>query len=1381
MFFIVKYKSVNKCSLFFARKLHVIRYSNCHKDDIGFCIIFYGRTCCNVWKGVVMGEVENVLSEVYKWIHNCDEQYFVALQKAYIMLFRAYCKNSDGHNYNNDESIKEYLYFKEKLEDAGISNEEMLLFQKMWRKAENVEKRVVKNEVFDVDDALMYARRYNDIVDKLLARKSLKYKLDISKFLFPQQSEGSRVDAEGAVKKEIERIEKQRIKKTKSENLCPECGAKMIRRDGPYVTFWGCSNYFKTGCKGKREYGKTFTDKPQRYSGSSTPEFRQYEQRTQWFVAREREKGGKVKFMQSLGVGYELLRLLQEDSELYDDYRRCSHWRFDYKTYEKKAVDEELRHVAALAYKLLTRGKITLLSPKVEKFILSTFKNETGKAECLLNYQNRHENPLFWLDGSGTEKCFYNEILPAIFGSGYEHYVIPQVHLSSLVYAEEDIGNQRVDFAINDGKNKIVIELDDSSHEEHKEYDNKRDECLEDAGFKVFRVPNSEVELESENIKQLINSFKIPQSNNLELQSAKGVIVGKIIHQIEIVIVYGIMHGIFTSDEHIILDLDASIFKAEETREISEIILADINEFFSRIADLYSLPIKFNINLTLEEKNTELDKLCKEISYNTEKRATENRVIISDFAYEQDFVNYSPRYGEVGYYSGNEETLLYFLNYFFRKERFREGQFEGVSNVLNKIDSLLLLPTGAGKSITFQLASLLTAGIVFVVSPLVSLMMDQVENLKQYGIDRVKAFAGSLSDVEKTEMNNLIISGNSIITYISPERLQIQSFRDVIENTLEEIPVPMFVIDEAHCLSEWGHDFRTSYLNLGRIIREHCKFNGTEPIIMALTGTASDNVANDVRNQLDIWKDGSLITPNKFDREELNYHIIECETKEKRQNLLETLEKLPSKFDVEQETFYSLKGEKTFSGLIFCPYVNGEFGTHKIRRILSDNEYSCKEYSGSPPKSSGKSKEEWEEKKRKAADDFKHNKCHMLVATKAYGMGIDKSNIRFIIHYNTPATIEAYYQEVGRAGRDRSQAMCILLASLDDNGEDDRDRVEYFHKKTYEGEKTELKYIKIMYNKLWDTSEGFKKKNFYITLEGKKDDTKAEKALYRLLLIGVIDDYTKTRLNEYYIHMSNVIPEKVRKAFEECIAKYHEGRVNSEIAKLNNLSDDDIKEYIIAVAGILMDFIYDNIVRGRKEAIASMFDLVKRAIKEEDQNAYMHREIESYLASDEKEAIGIILNGERAALKESAEFFINGEYQNLNAIRGQLTRQIESHPDHPGLILTRAFIDSSRGDSNFDEDDVVKEINIGFKYAKERYSATAEDTEEYFKWMLKEINKKNPAFALKICQAMKNIYSAEKMLEIVAGIITNTKDIEILKYRYLVEFSDEIVRIAGGE
>ena len=392
-------------------------------------------------------------------------------------------------------------------------------------------------------------------------------------------------------------------------------------------------------------------------------------------------------------------------------------------------------------------------------------------------------------------------------------------------------------------------------------------------------------------------------------------------------------------------------------------------------------------------------------------------------------------------------------------------------------------------------------------------------------------------------------------------------------------------------------------------------------------------------------------------------------------------------------------------------------------------------------------------------------------------MGIDKSNIRFTIHYNTAESIEAYYQEVGRAGRDRNLAMCVLLASLDSSEGDDRARVEYFHKNTYEGEKTELRYIEIMYGKLWENSEGFKKRNFNIVLEGEKDNTKAEKALYRLLLIGVIDDYTKIKLNEYNVKMSNVTHKKVKKAFEECIAKYHEGRVSAEIARLNNLSVADLKEYIIAVAEVLMNFIYDNIVRGREEAITSMFNIVKGAMKEEDQNAYMHREIENYLASDEKEAVGIILNGERAGLRESEEFFINGEYQNLNSIRGQLTRQIESHPDHPGLILTRAFIDSLKIDSSSGENELVKEIDNGFKYAKERYSASAEDVEEHFEWMVKEIGEKNPEFALKICRETKNIYSAKEMMDIVTDITDNEKELEAFKYKYLVEFSEEIVEL----
>ncbi|MGN8764516.1 RecQ family ATP-dependent DNA helicase [Hornefia butyriciproducens] len=1346
-----------------------------------------------------MDDKAKLINEVYNQFQISSNQYFVALQKIYNMIAKFYWGDAIQQFEDDWGHIKEYSALNELFDSVQLSNMNWRAFRGLWKHANKIKH---SNEVleFSPDYARLCAETYNSIVDEVLPDEAMTFKLEIANFISKEDTNDYSETVADAFKHALKRAEEHSMqqvivlreeeRRRKKLKLCPECNAPLELRtrrvDG--AKFWGCSNWKpdRTGCNftmnyiPEKEPDNNLT-KNDEVSDSINAELKvnfkfenipvKYKNETHWFIARERKKGCKVQFIQSLGITAPALKEINGSEETKNNYKRCSHWRFDYDFATPRNISEELKLVSGLAYKLLTRGKLTLLSHKVEEYITSSFEMQLDMPDALLNYQTMHRKPNYYLDGNGTENYFYTDILPRILGRGFEHYVIPQVALASIVSTKEDIGQQRVDFAINDGRNKLVIELDDPAHIEHQSYDKVRDTLLNDSGYRVYRIPNSEVNPDSNHIKQLASEFVRVDVNSEQLYSMKGLISGKIIHQLETVVVFGLMHGIYDIDQSIAVDLDTDIFSAAEAESILAIASADLNELLSRIAKLYSIELIFNLRFSQKSITTEIQ---KEITYNTDNSASENRTVITDFAYASDFMNNMPIYGNIGQYSGDEETVLYFLNYLFRKDNFREGQFEAISNTLKKRDSVVLLPTGHGKSIAFQLASMLTNGSTFVVSPLVALMLDQVDNLNQYGIDRAKALTGGLSNEEKEEMSELIISGDSIITYISPERLQIEDFRKTLEDTLREIPIPLFVIDEAHCLSEWGHDFRTSYLNLGRIIRTHCKYNGLPPTIIALTGTASDNVLTDIRNQLGIWDDGSLITPNKFDRKELHYRVLTCKSSEKQQKLLEVLDYIPSYFGLEKGEFFELNDDNTYCGLVFCPWINGDFGIYEISKLLANNGHSCEMYGGKMPKNwSGNLS--WEQQKSKATQDFKNNKCNLLVATKAYGMGIDKSNIRYIIHYNIAQSIESYYQETGRAGRDHQDAVCILLASLDNNN-DDYKRIVYFHNRAYRGQSVELDHISEIVDFIFSEP---KDRNFSTAGKSEENQISYEKAIYRLLLIGVIDDYTKIRRDEYSLTINDISRQKIRASYLKCISKYHEGRVNSEAEKIDALHTDNIKDFVKAVSSLLIDFLYDNIVASRQAAMDSMRDLAQAAANADDQDQFIHTEIENYLSNGNQDAIGIITKGDRAGLKESADFYINGDYQSLNAIRGQITRQIESHPDHPGLLLARAYIDSIHEDYS-NEKDILNDIGKSIHFAQTRYSATKEDLKTYFGWMVTEIAKSNETFALKICAHLRDVYSSTELFEIVEKIADKESELVPFAYSYFADMSSNVLEIIGG-
>lgn len=337
----------------------------------------------------------------------------------------------------------------------------------------------------------------------------------------------------------------------------------------------------------------------------------------------------------------------------------------------------------------------------------------------------------------------------------------------------------------------------------------------------------------------------------------------------------------------------------------------------------------------------------------------------------------------------NMQLAKELLKKHFGYENFRQGQEDIIYHILNMEDCLGIMPTGAGKSICYQIPAMIFDGITIVVSPLISLMKDQVDNLNQVGIPAT-FINSTLSTFDYAQTINNILNNVYKIIYIAPERLATDSFL----NLLKQLNVSMFAIDEAHCVSRWGHDFRPSYTEIANIILNL----DTRPVVAAFTATATEIVKEDIIGLLHLQTPFTLTTG--FDRPNLYFSV---ETPINRKQFL----------------FDYVKNNQDKSGIIYC-----------LTRKTVDSIYDdLLEFGIAVSKyHAGMS----EKQRTNNQNDFVYDKTCVMVATNAFGMGIDKSNIRYVLHYNMPRDLESYYQEAGRSGRDGDNANCILLFNRSD-------------------------------------------------------------------------------------------------------------------------------------------------------------------------------------------------------------------------------------------------------------------------------------------------------------------------------------------------------------
>lgn len=1125
--------------------------------------------------------------------------------------------------------------------------------------------------------------------------------------------------------------------------------------------FWGCPTWPITKCRETLP----FTEDGNGESAETTkPNLSLYSQLPRSFSARSRFEGFQVRFFESVAVSETSLENILESELSETSLRAFSQWRVDYPPNERITPwKERERQAISVAEKLLTRGRLTLCSPSLEQKYTKRFLKQNDSVTPLnltdkILFPNLHSRSLDYLLDSRAETMFFEEFLPSKLGSNFHCWVIPQVEIASLLSPNlPDSVSGRIDFLIcHPNLEPIVVEIDGEEHQHHRNVDERRDAALFREGYKVIRIPTAEIEhLEGENLSILNDLLalddKVPDEQTLREDSlTKFIHAIKVSHQIQLIIIQAIQTGFLaladSSQWKLSTDLvQVGLFNQNESLFILKSSVADLLALLRNLGKLYSIPVcqgEPKLAATSDDSSVH-------ISFTGEDFASRASFFVQNVSVPFHIANSVFTTSPAILEKPSQVVLGYFLNYIFRKPSFWEGQVDAITRTLEGKDSIVLLPTGAGKSIAFQLASLLLPGRAIVIDPIISLMEDQIDNLQSVGIDRAVAITSQITDPhDRSRVLSLFGQGEYLFAYIAPERFQIVEFREALRTLTVHTPISLIAVDEAHCVSEWGHDFRTAYLNIGRTSRIYSESDGITPPLLALTGTASRAVLKDVQRELQIEDFDSIITPKSFDRPELKFHVFSSSSAEKSARLLGYLgQTLPGRFSSSRASFFQPNGKSTYSGLVFCPHVNGPFGVVEISdKIKASLAVTIAFYSGKEPKFY--SKENWGSTKQDVARQFKHNQVPVLVCTKAFGMGIDKPNIRYTVHFGIPSSIESFYQEAGRAGRDRRVAHCCILVSDDDpertkrllnpstkteeihrviqglarEENDDITRALYFQTIAFPGIAAEKSRVVQVIQAFPDISKRETRTVRFSSLERNK----AEKGLHRLLILGVIADYTiNYNSDEFTIKIAGATKESIIDAYGKYVAGYLKGRQQVELEKSNKFLSLPLSEFILAIVEILLHFIYEVIERGRRRAL---YEMLLAATASPSDSSIRQRILRYLEATEYSDALEQVIAERNAGLEKTKDTFETIRSPNESAeLRGQVARYLESYPDHPGLLMLRALSEIYSRDKN---PEIAKQNFLAsISSAEENYGIKGQPLFDFIVWALSKIPERNPGLA----------------------------------------------------
>ena len=1016
-------------------------------------------------------------------------------------------------------------------------------------------------------------------------------------------------------------------------------------------------------------------------------------------------------------------------------------------------INENERTIYSLALRLLNRGIVLPEEHRVVSTLRERFSNSNfGRVNSLFEYI-RYREPAFAFD-SVREKEFAYHYLPAVLGEQWATYTLTQVGFDVLLPDRLDcFSDQRVDFLVQKNGKKVIIEIDGTEHAESRTLDEQRDFELQNAGYIILRFSNRSVEKHDAFIlNKLKETLGEPVRNEINVECDDRFLVAcKLMHQYAVCILKALEQGMISSHANLYTEVSTEMFSKAECQLILTLAIEEIHDIVDNYGLIYDVPLDLNL----------FDASLSQTTVFVGDGSPDNRdhLMIRDCCWPYNCLcNIEPFSPALLPQRTDKSALEFFLEYLFGFKHFREGQLHAIQRLLNRRDSIILLPTGAGKSVIYQLTSFIVPGMIVIVSPLRSLMDDQVNNLNyNRGITNAIAIKSEKTKEGQERKENalkLIRHNSTSMLYIAPERMQIPSFRQSVQGLMSNNNVFAVAIDEAHCVSEWGHDFRPAYLNISNSARILFRKGNYVPTIIALTGTASEHVLQDVKTSLEITNADAIVRPASFDRRELRYSVVYCSSQDKSTQIASLIKNdLPARFGIDYDTLSGLNGDKTYAGIVFAPLAERKKPSqydalsvsHVLSNYLPEMGISC--YFSKTPQCYDE--ETWDATIHEKAEAYKKNKLNLLVATKAFGMGIDKSNVRYIIHDGIPSSLEEYYQEAGRAGRGRDVSQCILVFSDDqkeknepllepdlpldqmqemfeevkrDEGRDDLNAILYFHTAAYEGVEKEYDVVRDILTKL--SAEGFAqgmKRQLTVRLtdgSGADNEKKWMQALMRLITLGVVSDYTYDYRGRFELTCGSLAPKDISDRYVQYIRRDNEQRTGEAQRAMRAIRETGI-EYALAAVKVLIEYIYDNIEKSRRAAVRLMYMTAKEAAQKigEEQESFFRSAILSYFSSGEKtDSLQKILSSPSAGLLEIDEFlpckivdreYTEDETAQFRDLSFMVGRMLESTPDQPGLLMLRGLCGMIL--NNMTPDQVANDILASIRFAKTRYSVGDED------------------------------------------------------------------------